>query len=162
MITYNIDVDNGIANGTRGIITDISWNEGITVKLLNGEEAIIPYQKIPIKDINDKKKNNIFLLYLPIKLAYSITIHKAQGSTIDFLSIDLGSTIFEYGQFYTCLSRCRNLESMIITDLSKKSCKCHEKVLKFYGLYTKKMEKKEKIKIYNWVVDKYNQRKLKI
>ena len=159
MITYNIDVNNGVANGTRGIVIDTSWSEGITVRLKNDEEIIIPFQSVPINEskVNDKynKKSEITLYYLPVKLAYSTTIHKAQGTTIDFLSIDLGNTIFEYGQFYCGLSRCRNLDSVIITDLSKKSCKCHEKVLKFYGLYNKKMKNKVKELIYNFVINKY-------
>lgn len=153
LIKHNIDVENGIANGTRGIITDVSWDKGVTVKLINGQEEVIQYQSIIIDE--DKKEKNT-LSYLPIKLAYSITIHSSQGMTIDYLSIDLGSTIFEYGQGYTGLSRSKNLDSTIITDICKKSFKCHEKVLKFYGIYTKKMEINARKRIYNWICNKHN------
>jgi ATP-dependent exoDNAse (exonuclease V) alpha subunit len=96
----------------------------------------------------------IMMEFLPIKLAYSITIHSSQGMTIDFLSIDLGNTIFEYGQGYTGLSRARNLESIIITNLSKKSFKCHPKVLKFYKIYSKRTEENARHIIYNYLYRK--------
>jgi ATP-dependent DNA helicase PIF1 len=151
-ITYNIDISDGISNGTRGIVTDIDWDGGVTVKLIDGRDIIIPYQQIPIMDTDKGKKTNIILSYLPIKLAYSITIHRSQGMTIDFLSVDLGPTIFEYGQFYVSLSRGVSLERIIITNLCRKGVKCHEKVLKFYGLYTKSMKKKASYVIYNWFI----------
>ena len=162
IIKSNIDIENGIANGTRGIVTDVSWAEGVTVKLKNDEEIIIPYTTVPItNEFTNNKKEEITLTYLPLRLAYSITIHSSQGMTIDYLVIDLGASIFEYGQSYTALSRGRNLESIILIDLSKNSFKCHSKVLKFYGIYTKKVKRIEGKKIYNWLTNIYNTNKLK-
>ena len=58
---------------------------------------------------------------MPIKLAYAITIHKSQGSTIDYLEISLGNKIFESGQGYTALSRGKKLENIKIIDLHPNS-----------------------------------------
>ena len=69
---------------------------------------------------------------MPIKLAYAITIHKSQGATIDYLEIDLGTKIFEYGQGYTALSRGKKLENIKIIDLSANSFKVHPSVLKWF------------------------------
>jgi len=55
--------------------------------------------------------------YLPIKLAWAITIHSAQGMTIDALEVDLGSDIFAFGQAYTGLSRATSLSSVRITNV---------------------------------------------
>ncbi len=55
--------------------------------------------------------------YLPIKLAWAITIHSAQGMTIDALEVDLGRDIFAFGQAYTGLSRATSLSSVRIASV---------------------------------------------
>lgn len=154
MITKNIDIENKLTNGTRGIITNIEEN-GVTIKIKDGTEHYISYFHENFEDYKHDINQEVHLSYLPIKLAYALTIHKCQGFTLDYIAIDLGSSIFEYGQGYVGLSRARDLDSIIILDLNKKSFKCHEKVLKFYGIITKKMKKKASKKIYNWIVKKY-------
>jgi len=49
----------------------------------------------------------------PLRLAWAITIHKSQGLTFDKAIIDAGNA-FAPGQVYVALSRCRNLEGIIL------------------------------------------------
>lgn len=51
----------------------------------------------------------------PIKLAYTFTIHKAQGQTYNQVIIDLKSHIFAPGQLYVALSRARSLQDLYLT-----------------------------------------------
>lgn len=53
---------------------------------------------------------------LPVRLAWAVTIHKAQGKTFDKVIIDLGAGAFESGQTYVALSRCRTLEGIILAS----------------------------------------------
>lgn len=49
----------------------------------------------------------------PLKLAWSITIHKSQGLTFDKVIIDAGAA-FAHGQVYVALSRCKTFEGIIL------------------------------------------------
>jgi len=51
----------------------------------------------------------------PLRLAWAVTIHKAQGLTYDTVAIDLGSGAFSHGQTYVALSRCTTLEGVYLT-----------------------------------------------
>ncbi len=49
---------------------------------------------------------------LPLRLAYAVTIHKAQGLTLDRVYIDFDRGLFAHGQAYVALSRARTLDGL--------------------------------------------------
>lgn len=49
---------------------------------------------------------------VPLRLAYAVTIHKAQGLTVDKVFIDFDSGMFAHGQAYVAFSRARDLEGL--------------------------------------------------
>ncbi|MCL2690277.1 MAG: AAA family ATPase [Chitinispirillia bacterium] len=50
----------------------------------------------------------------PVKLAWALTIHKAQGQTYKTVAIDMGSGAFENGQAYVALSRCVSMDTLYL------------------------------------------------
>lgn len=48
----------------------------------------------------------------PVKLAWALTIHKAQGQTYKTVAIDMGGGAFENGQAYVALSRCVSMNTL--------------------------------------------------
>jgi ATP-dependent DNA helicase PIF1 len=128
MITRNISIENELVNGTRGVVVDIN-KSSCFVKTLNGLIHEINYYP---QEYKNNYVKNLTIMFMPIKLAYALTIHKSQGSTIDYLEIDLGSKIFEYGQGYTALSRGKKLENIKIISLHCDSFKVHPNVIKWY------------------------------
>lgn len=128
LVTWNIGRDSQIFNGTRGVISYLG-EKAVVIRLENGKEAAIEFMKMGCEFIEDIK-----VMFMPLKLAYALSIHKSQGMTLDAVEIDLGSSIFEYGQAYTALSRARNLPSIKIIDVKAKSFKTHKIVKKFYGI----------------------------
>lgn len=53
-------------------------------------------------------------MQLPLRPAWAVTIHKAQGLTFDRVAIDAADA-FAFGQVYVALSRCRTLEGLMLT-----------------------------------------------
>jgi ATP-dependent exoDNAse (exonuclease V) alpha subunit len=99
----------------------------ITIQTLNNMIFNIEY----ITYQNELDQDIIFK-YIPLKLAYAITIHKSQGQTLDYIQINLGKDIFDYGMAYVALSRAKSLNSIILTDLSRSAFKTNPKVIEFY------------------------------
>jgi len=70
--------------------------------------------------VYDKKADRLKLEELgsitqyPIKLAYALSIHKAQGLTFDEVTLDLTRPCFQKGQMYVALSRVRGPEGLRI------------------------------------------------
>jgi ATP-dependent DNA helicase PIF1 len=126
MVTHNVDIKNKITNGTRGVIIDIN-NSIIKIKTLDGTIYNIEYTQYK-HDLD----NNITFSYIPLKLAYAITINKSQGQTLDYILINLGKDIFNYGMAYVALSRAKTLDSVILSDLSRSAFKTNPEVIEFY------------------------------
>ena len=73
---------------------------------------------------------------IPLILAWALSIHKAQGQTLDRVKVDLGK-IFEKGQAYVALSRATCQEGLQITRFDPKKVMAHERVRTFYdSLYS--------------------------
>lgn len=69
----------------------------------------------------------------PLRLAWAVTIHKAQGKTFDKVIIDLGKGAFAHGQTYVALSRCRTLEGIILKQpLRPQDIMTDERVVNYY------------------------------
>ena len=128
VVTWNISFDDCIVNGTRGVVNALN-EKSVGILLRNGKEVVIDYVKT-VCEFDESIK----VRYMPLKLAYALSIHKSQGMTLDAVEMDLGSTIFEYGQAYTALSRARSLDSMKIIHVAAKSFKTHKIVKKLYGV----------------------------
>jgi len=70
----------------------------------------------------------------PLKLAWALTIHKAQGKTFDDVFIDLsGGGAFESGQTYVALSRCRTKSGIVLKKpLRVEDIKIDHRITEFF------------------------------
>lgn len=125
VITFNIKQQEDLVNGTRGMVISVH-DTHVAIATKDGRTALITYCEITNED------PSMVIRFMPLKLAYALTIHKSQGMTLDAVEIDLGSSIFEYGQAYTALSRVRDLSSVRILNIKARSFKTHPAVLEFY------------------------------
>ncbi|HEY1096701.1 MAG TPA: DEAD/DEAH box helicase [Alphaproteobacteria bacterium] len=117
VMLLNNDSGKRWVNGTLATIAHLDEDE-IWVKV---DEDVYPLQPVAWEKFAyafDTTENKIkeavqgsFTQY-PLKLAWAMTIHKAQGKTFDRVTIDMGSGAFAHGQTYVALSRCRTLEGI--------------------------------------------------
>jgi len=127
MLLYNIDIERGLVNGSRGIVVKII-EELPVVKFMNGVETVIDFNTW------EYEENDIHIIdisQIPLRLAWAVTIHKTQGSTLDYAEIDFDN-IFEYGQAYVALSRIKSDECLSIKNLDVDKIKTHPKAKKYY------------------------------
>jgi ATP-dependent DNA helicase PIF1 len=134
MLLTNMNPGAGLVNGSRGVVIGF---ESPTKD--SSSDILFPLVKFKscthlIQHHDwDTEMPGIKRQQIPLKLAYAITIHKAQGATLDCALIDVGGRTFEYGQAYTALSRLKDMESLFIHDISAEAFKAHPKVLEFYA-----------------------------
>ena len=68
---------------------------------------------------------------VPLILAWALSIHKAQGQTIERIKVDLGK-VFEKGQAYVALSRATSQVGLQVLRFDPKKVMVHPKVIQFY------------------------------
>jgi len=127
MLLKNLDLQNGLANGSRGMVVGFVGDMPV-VRFLNGEERLIDYNVWEVEE-NDKKI--LRAKQIPLKVAYAITIHKSQGCSLDYAEIDL-SGIFEHGQAYVALSRVKSLQGLSILDVNYDILQAHPRAVEYY------------------------------
>ena len=69
---------------------------------------------------------------VPLICAWALSIHKAQGQTLERVKVDLGK-VFEKGQAYVALSRATTMEGLQVLRFDPKKVLAHDKVRHFYA-----------------------------
>lgn len=69
---------------------------------------------------------------LPLILAWALSIHKAQGQTLERVKVDLGR-VFEKGQAYVALSRATTQQGLQVLRFQKDKVMAHPRVVGFYN-----------------------------
>lgn len=111
----------GGATGTKGgKLPLVKFTNGVTMVITPQSYQNVNYPALSFSQI-------------PLKLAWGLTIHSCQGSTLDMAEIDIGSGIFEVGQTYVALSRVRSLDGLYLIGYDPTKIKVSKKVVDFYN-----------------------------
>ena len=124
-------------NGKLGVVTSLS-KQAINVRCADGTEVNVHNEvweniRYNADSGSDQVQTEIIgtFTHYPLRLAWAITIHKAQGLTFDQLIID-AEDAFAAGQVYVALSRCRSLEGLtLLTPIPTRALTNAREVLLF-------------------------------
>lgn len=113
--------ERGYYNGKVGLVVRLD-DESVVVRCEDGTEIDVEgevwentqYEVNPTTAQIDAVVKGTFR-QLPLKIAWSVTIHKSQGLTFDHVVIDIEQS-FAYGQVYVALSRCTTLKGIVLTS----------------------------------------------
>jgi hypothetical protein len=108
ILLRNLSPSNGLCNGTRMVLLKMS-DRVLEVRLIGGDHdgkiALIPrITVIP----SSKSTGFAFTLrrrQFPVRLAFAMSVNKAQGQSVEFVGLDLRVPVFSHGQLYVALSR---------------------------------------------------------
>ena len=158
MLLKNLATEMGLVNGSRGVVVDflpapdvgngsdikVDWklihgeNRWPVVRFISGQTRVCTPETWSVEVGTRPMASRT---QVPLMLAWSITMHKCQGMTLDRVSLHLGS-VFAHGQAYVALSRIRSLESLSIRDqFEARVINAHPKALSFYEQLRKKQGK---------------------
>ena len=124
-------------NGKLGVVTSLS-KQAINVRCDDGTEVNVHNEvwehiRYNADSGSDQVQTEVIgtFTHYPLRLAWAITIHKAQGLTFDHLIID-AEDAFAAGQVYVALSRCRSLEGLtLLTPIPTHALTNAREVLQF-------------------------------
>lgn len=82
---------------------------------------------------------------VPLILAWALSIHKAQGQTLERVRVDLGK-VFEKGQAYVALSRATSMAGLQVMNFNAQKVMAHDKVRAFYASLSSAEHLESKVK----------------
>jgi ATP-dependent DNA helicase PIF1 len=128
MLIKNKSVEEGLVNGSRGVVLEFSTAGSPLVMFDNGHQVLVAPEAFEVEsgDCVVTRKQ------VPLILAWAMTIHKCQGATLTNVITDL-SDIFGYAQAYVTLSRVRSLEGLFIVSINYSKIRCNPKVKQYYA-----------------------------
>lgn len=108
ILLRNLSPGTGLCNSTRATIVRMT-DRVIEVRIMTGhhfgELALIPRITITPSDSQGEFSFTLRRRQFPLRLAFAMTINKAQGQSVDYVGVDLRVPVFSHGQLYVALSR---------------------------------------------------------
>ena len=129
MIRLN-DPEGRWVNGSVGHLRKISRTQ-LSIELESGRDIEIEpatFQMLDAEGLPVASATNF-----PVNLAYAMTVHKAQGATLDKMQVDLRG-LWEPGQAYVALSRARSAAGLYVEGWNPRSIIVDPVVTEFHRL----------------------------
>ena len=142
MVLENLWTERGIVNGTQCRLYDIVWSEGSQLNQDKPDQPLCLLVSVPkdsysgpfVEEYSWRTRDYVVIpIYrsqrdfyklgqmryrsqFPVRLAYAITIHKAQGMTVPKVALDITSGKKDLCLFYVAISRVRRLDDLMFEE----------------------------------------------
>lgn len=119
------NLDNKLVNGLTGTVCHLSADVVSAKFIVDGKEMVVAVKRVnftkfdPVTNACLAKR-----LQFPIKLAYSLTIHKSQGMSIPYLEIDCRNAHYP-GQVGVAVGRAVSSSGLRVLNFSPNLCRRH-------------------------------------
>ena len=122
MLLRNIDLKSGLCNGTRLRVVELG-NNIVRAEVITGaaEGTLVLIPRIQLCPSDTGMPFILRRRQFPLRLAYSMTINKAQGQTFEKVGLYLQRPCFSHGQLYVAASRSRAFNDLkvLVSPTSK-------------------------------------------
>ncbi len=125
----DVSEDHLYVNGSLGTVCDM-LEESLRVRLLDGTMIDVELEKFSCLDGDGQEV--LAAWNFPVTLAWATTIHKAQGASLDRMTVDL-SQLWEPGQAYVALSRVRSADGLAIEQWNERGIRAEPLVTQLYN-----------------------------
>jgi len=144
MLLRNMFIKEGLCNGNRMFVERCD-RDTITATIMFGNHrgktftlpriVFRPDEEAPVKFLRTQ---------VPVRLAFAMTINKAQGQTLEKVGVYLPQPVFSHGQLYVAMSRVRSFASLKIKVVDIKGGRQQQgKIANLEGTYTKNIVARE-------------------
>ena len=133
MLTENLWTERGLVNGALGTVIDLTWSEGATVKKDLPLAVLVAFDKYeddgpclyrtdagcPVVPIFTSRREffrgaaQCHRTQFPLTVAFAVTVHKAQGMTVDQAVLNIARKDFVVGLTYVAVSRVKSLSGIL-------------------------------------------------
>lgn len=128
LVMSTTKLSSSIVNGSVGVVTGFAVADG-TEEVASDRHFFVPGDRYPIVQFDGSRVSTMVPMCrwrretsgvgrctvegMPLILAWAITIHKAQGATMEQACVDLGG-VFASGQAYVALSRIKSMGGLYL------------------------------------------------
>ncbi|KAE8739488.1 hypothetical protein FOCC_FOCC015019 [Frankliniella occidentalis] len=128
MLRSNLWLAAGLVNGATGTVVDIIYSPdksppddlpvAVMVRFDKYSGPTMPDGTVPIptqvRGWDDNKGTHCTREQFPLALAWAITVHKAQGLTVERAVVSVGQRDFQVGLIYVAMSRVKSWEGLLL------------------------------------------------
>lgn len=119
MFLNNSLINEGICNGTIGIITDVDKSIPSVQVAFCVRNAIVHKSIVKQTSYFYVSGSHASRTQFPLQNAFALTAHKTQSLTLPSISLALDSQLFSPGQAYVAISRCPSWDHVHISSLHR-------------------------------------------